>query len=146
MAQWQPRNFWITVAALAVAGGVGLLSLNHPVAGRRLFYFGLILGALLAAGALGEWAGSRLVVFSNPVLRAIQRTGLFVAEALAWLGVLLVGPAIRRALRDKGLSVCRRAGWTLSAQRGTDLGSIRAASIWQSASRLSFGFFGISSC
>jgi hypothetical protein len=118
--EWGSWGFWITVATLAVAGGLGLPSLGHPVAGRRLFYFGLILGALLALGALGEWAGRGLVAVSNPVLQAIQRAGLFVAEALAWLGALLVGPAIRRILREKGLSETSHICWTASQKRGKE--------------------------
>src|SRR5260370_42598834 len=109
--EWGSWGFWIMVAALAVAGGLGLPSLNHPDAGRRLFYFGLALGTLLAIGALGEWAGSRLGAISNPALRVIQRIGLFVAEAIAWLGALLVGPAIRRVLREKGLSETSHICW-----------------------------------
>lgn len=62
---WNFRLFWIAVAGIAVAAGLGLPSLGYPTFGRWLFYGGVILGGLLTFGVLSEWAARMLAPASN---------------------------------------------------------------------------------
>src|SRR5713226_6445913 len=96
--EWGPRQFWLAVAGIAIAAGLGLRALDHPIAGRWLFYSGLILGVLVALGVLSAWATHELAALSNPALRALRRVVRFVVGAVAWLGALLFGPIIWRVL------------------------------------------------
>jgi hypothetical protein len=96
------RGFWITVAAVCIAGGSYLRVYGgHPFAGNRLVYSGLGLAALVVFGVLAEvvagWAGP----VTSPIVRVIRSTLRFVVESISWLGSLLLAPVIRRVLREE---------------------------------------------
>jgi hypothetical protein len=105
---------WLTVAGIAISGGLGLPKFGHPVAGERLFYFGLALAVVLAFGALATWALSPL----KAGLGFLQKVVRGLVEAVAWLGALLFAPVIRRALRRVDYDDTTPTAWTASEKRG----------------------------
>ena len=109
---WGFWTFWIAIPALAISGGLGLISLGHPVGGRRLFYAGLIFAALLVLGLLAKAATETAKAVSNPLLKAIQAVVRFVGEALVWFEALLLSPVIHRVLSKSDVGNDPPQAWT----------------------------------
>jgi len=110
------RGFWITVAAVCIAGGSYLRAYGgHPVAGKWLVYSGLGLGALVVFGVLAEVVAGWVGPVASPILRIVRSILRFVVESISWLGALFFGPIIRRVLREE-----RQAG---EAQQDKDEGT-----------------------
>ena len=64
-----------------------------------------------------------LSAVSNAILRSLRILWHFVVEAYAWLGALLLGPLIRRVLREKGLAQTYALMWTAGKRRIGQQGS-----------------------